>query len=121
MGRWGTTTLAVAVISTLAAPALAASTVALAPGGRTLAGPGTTSIAIADTETVFADGYRDACVTVANSGRAAVQVLAVGASSPTIAVQPGDSAGLCVLALDHVDLTCTGTTACAAQWRVDDN
>ena len=121
MGRLRTTTLAVALISALAAPALAASSAALAPGGRTLAGPGTASIAIAATETVFADGNRDACVTVVNSGRAAVQVLAVGASSPTIDVQPGDSAALCSLALDHVNLTCTGTTACTAQWRVDDN
>lgn len=121
MGRWGTTTLAVAVISALAAPALAASTAALAPGGRTLAGPGTTSIAIDGIKRVFADGYRDACVTVVNSGRAGVQVSAVGATSPTIDVDPGDSAALCSLALDYVDLTCTGTTACTAQWRVDDN
>ena len=33
----------------------------------------------------------------------------------------GDSAALCRLALETVDLICTGTTTCTAQWRVDDN
>ncbi|MBM4335793.1 MAG: hypothetical protein FJ108_07770 [Deltaproteobacteria bacterium] len=121
MGRWGTTTLAVAVISALAAPALAASTAALAPGGRTLAGPGTASIAIAGTETVFSNGDRDACATVVNSGRSTLQLSVTAGTTTAITIDAGDSAALCRLALEQVDLICTGTTACAAQWRVDDN
>ena len=82
---------------------------------------GTTTIAVSDTVTVFDNGDRGACATVVNSGRTQVRLSVTATTTTTIDIEPGDSAALCRLALETVDLICTGTTTCTAQWRVDDN
>ncbi len=107
-----------------ATPALAAKSVPLLVGGRTLGGPGTASLAPNATVTVYtdADGSADACATVVVSGSAAVRLSMVAGTTSTIDVPVGASGALCKDNLQRVDLICLGATnSCSAQWRVDNN
>lgn len=116
--------LSTALVLALAAPALAAKPASLAPGGRTLAGPGARSVAADTTEIVYTDtsGNANACTTVVNTGRVAVDLTLVGSGTSTISVPVSASSSLCMDSLERVDLTCpAGTVACSAQWRVDNN
>ena len=116
--------LAAILMLAWATPALAAKSVPLAAGGRTLAGPGTASLALNATATVYTDGAgsADACATVVVSGSAAVRLSMVAGSTSTIDVPVGASGALCKNNLERADLTCLGgTNSCSAQWRVDVN
>jgi hypothetical protein len=115
--------LATGLILGLSGPAAAASKPSLAPGGRTVAGPGSVALDPAAQERVFTDstGTSDVCVTVINSGKSQLTLAITGASTPSIDVAAGGSKALCAEDVQFVDLGCTGTTPCSAQWRVDDN
>jgi hypothetical protein len=116
--------LSTALVLALATPALAAKPASLAPGGRTLAGPGSRSLAADSTETVYTDssGNADACATVVNTGKVALDLTLVGGGTSTISVPVSSSSSLCIDSITRVDLTCpAGTVACSAQWRVDNN
>ena len=118
--------LLVALFLGMAGPATAAKSGGLSAGGRTLAGPGTTNLAVGATETVYthAATNTDACATVVNASKAsAVRMTLVGpaASTATFDVAAGASGSLCKDQLIRMDLTCLGGDACSAQWRVDDN
>ncbi len=121
--------LIAALILGMAGPALAgggSSGGGLTAGGRTLAGPATMSVGVGLTETVYthAATNTDACGTVANSAKgSAVRMTLVGpaASTATFDVAPGGAGSLCKNQLIRMDLTCLGTSACSAQWRVDRN
>jgi hypothetical protein len=95
----------------------------LAPGGRTVAGPGSLQMAATATERVFTDpGNSNVCVTVAVVGKAAsVTMTLTGNTTPTAVVPAGGSKSLCVDAVDFVDLECGATSSCNVQWRVDRN
>lgn len=111
----------------LAGTALAITIAPLTTGGRTLAGPGKTTIAANATETVYThvSTNTDACTTVINSSRAAnVRITLVGpaASTVTLDVAFGTAGTLCHDGVVRMDLTCLSeTAACATQWRVDTN
>ncbi len=113
--------LAAILMLAWAAPALAAAPAGLTAGGRTLAGPGAINLAVNATATVFSNGNRNACATVANVGKSAVTLATVGGSTSTIDVPAGATGTLCKAAMTTVNLTCIGTDACTSQWRVDDN
>jgi hypothetical protein len=115
--------LATGLLLGLSAPAAAASKPSLVPGGRTVAGPGTVALDPAAQERVFTDsaGTSDVCVTLVNSGKSQLTLAITGASTPSTDVGTGGSRALCAEDVQFVDLTCTGTTPCSAQWRVDDN
>jgi hypothetical protein len=124
-------TKGIALIATMllgvAGPAVAGPSATLAAGGRTLAGPGKTSMAATLTDTVYthASTNTDACTTVINSSKGSnVTITMVGpaASTVTLDVAPSDTATLCHDGVVRVDLTCVDTdSACVAQWRVDRN
>jgi len=117
--------IALAAMLALAAatPALAAKPLSLTPGGRTLAGPGQSALALNATATVYTDGAGSAntCATVANVGSSAVRLTMVGNTTTTLDVAVAASGALCQDSLERVDLTCLGPAACTAQWRVDNN
>ncbi len=118
--------LVAALILGMAGPAVAASSVALTAGGRTLAGPGTANLGAGATATVYthAATNTDACGTLVNSSKSSsVRLTLVGPASNTATfdVSPGGSGTLCKDGLVRMDLTCLGGTACSTQWRVDDN
>jgi hypothetical protein len=121
MSKCSTTVLTVILTSALVAPALAAKSLGLVAGGRTLAGPGSVVLAVNTTATVFSNGDQNACATVANVGSSAVRLTAIGSTTSSIDVPAGASGALCKPVLDQVDLSCIGVAACTAQWRVDDN
>lgn len=118
-------TLALAAILSLAlaAPALAAPSAGLAIGGNTIAGPGTTALASAISAIIYtnAAGDTDACTTVVNGGKGAVQLTVVGNGSGTIDVAAGRTAALCRDDVSEIELSCLGVAPnnCSAQWRVD--
>src|SRR5262245_24492053 len=93
----------------------------LAPGGRTVAGPGSVSLAVQAAVTVFNDpvGNNDRCATVVNTGKSTVQLTLTSGGTQSINVDGATSGSLCRGSLQTVTLTCTGTTSCTAQWRVD--
>lgn len=95
----------------------------LAAGGRTLAGPGVTIVAANASATVYGDpsGNSDACVTVVNTGTAAVRLsMDDGGTPATIDVAVGDSGALCKDSTQQVDLICLGVSgSCRANWRLD--
>jgi len=95
----------------------------LAPGGRTVAGPGSLQMAALATERIFTDpSNSNVCVTVAVAGKAAsVTMTLTGNTTPSAIVPPGGSKALCVEGADFVDLECGATSACNVQWRVDRN
>jgi len=118
--------LVAALILGMAGPAVAAKSVPLTAGGRTLAGPGTTSLAGNATQTVYTHSTTntDACGTLINGSKTtSMRLTLVGpaASTATWDVVPGGSGTLCKDGLVRMDLTCLGGDSCSAQWRVDDN
>ena len=90
-------------------------------GVSLLAGPGAINLAVNATATVFSNGNRNACATVANVGKSAVTLATVGGTTSTIDVPAGATGTLCKAAMTTVNLTCIGTDVCTSQWRVDDN
>ena len=115
--------IAAGLLLGLSGPATAASKASLVPGGRTVAGPGSVSLDPASQERVFSDsaGTSDVCVTLVNGGRSQLTLAITGATTPSVDVSAGGSKALCAEDVQFVDLSCTGTTPCSAQWRVDDN
>jgi len=106
----------------LAAPAFAAPKANLTSTNNTIAGPGTAPFAIGGSERIFSHPTgSDVCVTVVNTGKVSVGVSITGVSSASIDVPAGGSKAVCSDDTTAIDLTCTQETACAAQWRVDDN
>jgi hypothetical protein len=94
----------------------------LAPGGNTVAGPGTFASATGDGATVFedSDGSADVCVTVANTSKGAVNatVTLTGDVTEVFGVVAGQVRSACVQNVDTVDIACSA--GCSAEWRVDD-
>ena len=115
--------LALALFFVSATPAFAASAPALSAGGHTLAGPGSVSLALNATQTVYTDtsSNADTCVTVVNSGKSTVRLSITNdvPSTASIDVLAGGSAALCRDSTEQVDLLCIGPSSCAAQWRLD--
>jgi hypothetical protein len=104
------------------APALAAGkTGGLAAGGRTISGPGSLQLAIGAQARVHEDPTvnRDVCVTLVNTGRSQLTMTLTGDTTPSTTFDPGVSKALCVGNVHYVDVSCTGVSACSAQWRVD--
>jgi len=121
-----TNAIALVTIGLLAAasPAAAASSASLAPGGRTLAGPGKNTLAIGTTMSVYTHSVADSdvCTTVINSSKASpVRITMVDESAveTLLEVAAGTLASLCGDDVARIDLTCLGTASCATQWRVD--
>ena len=119
--------LVTAMILGIAGPAIAAPSASLAPGGRTIAGPGTINIAVTLTQTVYTHiaTNTDACATVINGSRSsAVRITLVGpaASTVNLDVAAGATSTLCHDGVVRMDLSCVADAmSCTAQWRVDDN
>lgn len=107
----------------LAAPAAAASKASLTAGGRTVAGPGTLSLGLGAEQRIFAQsgGTSSVCVTVVNTGKSQLTLTITGATTPSTDVATGATQALCAEDVQFVDLVCSGTANCNAQWRVDDN
>jgi|SRR5215510_13601789 len=116
----GTTLLTLGLAGSAAAAGNAG---ALAPGGRTVAGPASLQMAATTTERVFTDPTNaNVCVTVAVVGKAAsVTMTLTGLTTPSAVVSEGGSMSLCVESVQHVDLACGATSSCNVQWRVDRN
>ena len=114
--------LGMAAVLGWAGPALAAGKVNLAPGGRTIGGPGDSSLAASATETIAANvQQRDACATVANTGSAEVVVTLTGSGTQASTVPPRKTAIACESSVQTVTLHCNavGTGTCTASWRLD--
>jgi len=120
--KTGSRLLALGVAFGLAAPALAAPKTNLAATNNTIAGPGAISIGIGSSETVFSHPTgSDVCVTVVNTGKAALTVAVTGVSSASPSVPAGGSKAVCSDDTTAIDLTCGEESNCSAQWRVDEN
>ena len=119
--------LATTMILGVAGPAIAAPSASLTTGGRTIAGPGKTSIAANATEVVYTHvgTNTNICTTVINGSRSsAVRITLVAPASDlaTLDVAAGATGALCHDNTIRMDLTCLSpTTSCSAQWRVEDN
>jgi len=115
--------VAVSLLLAQAGPAAAGAAGGLLPGGRTISGPAPLLLAMGASERVHNDGAtnRNVCVTVLNTGRSQVTMTLTGTGNPTTDVAPGSSKALCVDSAQFVDVSCTGASACSAQWRVDSN
>lgn len=106
----------------LAAPALAGPQT-MPTGGRTLAGPGTTTILASAEETILSGmPGNDVCATVTNSGSAAVTLTLNGGGQSQVSIPTRKTLSLCRENAQSVTLTCqaVGTGTCTASWRVDD-
>jgi len=106
----------------LAAPAIAAPA-AMPTGGRTLAGPGTTTIAASAEETILSGlPGNDVCATVTNSGTSAVTLTIVGSGQGQASIPSRRTLALCRENAQSISLTCqaVGSGSCTATWRVDD-
>ncbi len=119
----GTVLVAIGILAS-AGPSLAGPSVSLAPGGRTLAGPGRNTIAIGATETVYTHAVADSdvCMTVVNGSRSSTVGITMVDESAVETVRDVAPQGLAALCADNVariDLSCVGTATCATQWRVD--
>ncbi len=113
--------LALSLTFFLAAPAFAGKGASLTPTNNTVAGPGVTSVAAGDSERIFSHpGATDVCVTVANSGKVAIEVSITGVSSAATDVPAGGSLAVCSKDTTAIDLNCNGESTCSAGWRVDD-
>ena len=111
-----------AVLLAPTAPALAAGKAGgLTAGGRTISGPGSVQLAMGGQERVHEDPTvnRDVCVTLVNTGGSQLTMTLTGDTTPSTTVNQGVSKSLCVGNVHFVDVSCTGTSACNAQWRVD--
>ena len=118
----GIAILGAAIASTLAAPALAAGRVSLAPGGRTIGGPVETSIAAGVNETVASQlPSVNACVTLANTGTGAVDLNLLGGGTGTVNVPTRKTTVFCRAGLQSVTVNClaTGGGSCSVSWRLD--
>lgn len=119
IARFALLALALALVPT--APALAAKGGSLTATNNTVAGPGSASVAAGDSQRVFSHpGTADVCVTVANAGKVSIEVSITGETSAATDVPAGGSLAVCSKDTSAIDLNCTGESACAAQWRVDD-
>ena len=100
----------------------AASKSSLTVGNRTVAGPGTDSLAEGGSIRVFthANNSSDLCVTVVNTGKNNVGVSVTGATPAVGDVPAGGSQAVCSDDVTAIDLTCP-VGNCTAQWRVDQN
>jgi hypothetical protein len=107
----------------LAAPGAAASKASLTAGGRTIAGPATLSLGLGAQERVLthSGGTSNVCVTVINTGKSQLTLTITGATTPSTDVAAGATKALCVEDVQFVDLVCSGTANCSAQWRADNN
>jgi hypothetical protein len=114
--------VALPLVLGLAAPAFAATKTSLTATNNTIAGPGTSAIAIGGSEQVFSHpSANDVCVTVANTGKVPVGVSITGASSASTSVPAGGTKTVCSDDTTAIDLTCgEESNDCAAQWRVDE-
>jgi hypothetical protein len=112
-----------ALVLGLSGPAVAASKASLAPGGRTVAGPGAVSLAPAAQERVFTDAAAtsNVCVTLVNGGKSQLTLTITGATTPSADVAGGGTRALCAEDVQFVDVICSGPNSCSGQWRVDDN
>jgi hypothetical protein len=94
--------------------------VALAPGGQTLAGPGT-FLARTDEDTAVYDVLTgaavDACATVRNLSRGTIRITATGANS--LDVDPGETRAACYAAPARIALDCREGAVCEGVWRID--
>ena len=119
--------LATAMILGVAGAAIAAPSASLTAGGRTIAGPGKTSIAANATEVVYTHvgTNTNICTTVINGSRSSAVRITLVAPASNLAildVAAGATGALCHDNTIRMDLTCLSpTTACSAQWRVEDN
>lgn len=119
--------LVTAMILGVAGPAIAAPSASLTTGGRTIAGPGKTSIAANATEIVYTHVGTNTpvCTTVINGSRSSavrITLVAPAANLANLDVAAGATGALCHDDVIRMDLTCLAAdTACSAQWRVDDN
>lgn len=114
--------VAAALLLAPVAPAMAAGKAGgLIPGGRTLSGPGSLVLAIGAQARVHEDPTvnRDVCVTLVNTGRSQLTMALTGDTTPSTTLDPGVTKALCVGNVHYVDVSCTGVSACSAQWRVD--
>jgi hypothetical protein len=122
-----TTCFALAVIGILAAasPAAARSSApSLAPGGRTIAGPGRNTLAATTGQSVYTDPAADddVCTTVINSSRSTpVRITMVDESDveTQLEVAAATLAALCGDDVARIDVNCLGPDSCTTQWRVD--
>ena len=88
-------------------------------GGQTIAGPGSTAIAVGQTVTVLSGlNNEDICVTVSNTGKDPVRLDLIDAGATSVDVAVGATVTLCGQT-DSVDLVCTGTKSCTVAWRAD--
>jgi hypothetical protein len=119
---------AVAVLGMAAALAWAGPALAggkpggLLAGGRTIGGPGDSTLAASATETIAANiQQKDACATVTNTGSADVVVTLTGSGTQATTVPTRKTAVACEGNTQTVTLHCNavGTGACTASWRVD--
>lgn len=127
MKKKGYAWLAATLLVLAAGPAMAQRNSELTTGGRTIAGPGRTTIAAASTTTVYTHDApnTDACATVVNRSRTtSVRVSLLGAGAVTVNsdVLPGATSTLCHEGVTQMNLVCLAeTSGCSAQWRVDNN
>ena len=106
----------------LAAPAFAGPAT-MPTGGRTIAGPGTTTLAASAEETILSGlPGNDLCATVTNSGNSAVQLTIVGSGQGQVAIASRKTLALCRENATTISLLCqaVGSGSCTATWRVDD-
>jgi hypothetical protein len=106
----------------LAAPALAAQTAGLAPGGRTLAGPGKLGLALNEIVTIYTDGSgnSDLCGTLVNGSKdSSVRLTLTGGGAVNADVAAGDSGALCRDSVTSATVTCLGPSSCTIEWRLD--
>jgi hypothetical protein len=106
----------------LAAPAFAGPAT-MPTGGRTIAGPGTTTLAASAEETILSGlPGNDVCATVTNSGSSAVQLTIVGSGQGQVSIATRKTLTLCRENAQSITLVCqaVGSGSCSATWRVDD-
>ena len=99
----------------------ASKTGTLTAGGRTIAGPGSVQLAMSAQVRIHEDptNNRNVCVTLVNTGGSQLTMTLTGDTTPNATFEPGVSKALCVANVQHVDVSCTGASACSGQWRVD--
>jgi len=122
MGKGNWIALVTLLACTLAATALAAPPAGLTAGGRTIAGPGSLSLALNATDTIYTDGSgnTDLCGTVVNTGKESpVRLSLTGGGTVSIDVAAGHSGSLCRNSVTSATVLCLGPSSCAAQWRLD--
>ena len=115
--------LAAALAVAWAGPAAAGSKSSLAAGGRTIGGPGDSTIAASATETVASQVGSDGCATVVNTGNAAVDLSLIGNGTATVNVASRKTVVLCRSSLATVNIICqaVGSSTCSVSWRIDAN